>query len=85
MRRSPPWKRRPRPHHAQLHLPQLTAEESLLFVEIFERAIKAIWRAHGDSMADHLAMRGMETPPPFDAVILCDRDPNDPDNDDLPF
>lgn len=41
-----------RPPHAQLHLPPLTAHDALALVSILERAIAAVWRAHGDSMAD---------------------------------
>ena len=52
---SPPaWRRRGRPH-AQLHLPPLTAHEALLLCNLLDRAITAIWRAHGHSMADLLA------------------------------
>ena len=38
--------------HAQIHLPPLDAGYALTLVDIFERAIEAIWRAHGDRMAD---------------------------------
>ena len=38
--------------HAQIHLPPLDAGYALTLVDIFERAIDAIWRAHGDRMAD---------------------------------
>lgn len=42
-------RRRP---HAQLHLPPLEAHEALALVAICERLIAAVWRAHGDAMAD---------------------------------
>ena len=38
--------------HAQIHLPPLDAGYALTLVDIFERAIEAIWRAHGDRMAE---------------------------------
>jgi hypothetical protein len=38
--------------HAQIHLPPLDAGYALTLVDIFERAIDAIWRAHGERMAD---------------------------------
>jgi len=48
------WKRRGHPH-AQLHFPPLTAHEALLLCNLLDRAISALWRAHGDAMADLLA------------------------------
>jgi len=36
--------------HAQIHLPPLDAGYALTLVDIFERAIEAIWRAHGERM-----------------------------------
>lgn len=41
--------------HAQIHLPPLTADEALLVVNLLDRAIAALWRTHGDAMADLLA------------------------------
>ena len=41
----------PRPH-AQIHLPPLDAGYALTLVDIFERAIEAIWRAHGAHMSE---------------------------------
>lgn len=73
--------RPPRRRRAQIHLPPLTAEEALQIVALLDRAIAAIWRAHGDAMADHQAMRGIETPPPRDAVP--DGNPDAPDNIDF--
>lgn len=51
--RSSPSRRR----HAQLHLPALSAEQALLLVTVLERTIGAIYRAHGDAMADLCAAR----------------------------
>jgi hypothetical protein len=60
--------RRPPPPHAQIHLPPFDTSSALTIVDVFERAIAAIWRAHGDAMADLQAARGIETPRPVDAV-----------------
>lgn len=64
--------RRPPPPHAQIHLPPLDTSCALILVDVFERAIAAIWRAHGDAMADLQAARGIETPTPPDAVWESD-------------
>ena len=61
----------PRPSHnkhARLHLPHMSADEALLVVALLERAVQAIWRAHGDDMANQLAAAaGVEDPRPEDA------------------
>ena len=41
--------------HAQLHFPPLTAKEALLLSNLLDRAIVALWRAHGRAMSDLLA------------------------------
>lgn len=53
---------RPRPGgpHAQIHLPPLSAQEALLLANLLDRAIAALWRTHGDAMADLLAC--LDTP-----------------------
>jgi hypothetical protein len=51
-----PWKRCGYPH-AQIHFPPLTGEAALLVANLLDRAIAALWRAHGDAMADLLACR----------------------------
>ena len=43
---------RPRIARAQIHLPPLTTEQAWLLVKVLECAASAIWRAHGDAMAD---------------------------------
>ncbi|MFH0798700.1 MAG: hypothetical protein V2A66_00805 [Pseudomonadota bacterium] len=68
-----PFHKKQQPH-AQIHLPTLDAPEALLLVEILERAVQAIWRTHGPSMADHLAASGVDTPKPEDAVWSGDHD-----------
>lgn len=47
-------KRRPR---ARIHLPPLSADYALTLVGIFERAIEAVWRAHGEAMGDLQKLR----------------------------
>ncbi len=54
-----PWLRRGQ-HHAQVHFPPLTAEEALLLVKLLERIERAIWRAHGDAMAEFIGARDLE-------------------------
>jgi hypothetical protein len=71
--------RRPPPPHAQIHLPPLDTSSALTLVDVFERAIAAVWRAHGDAMADLQAARGVETPRPPGAVWVSDR--NGPHDD----
>ncbi len=46
-----------RRRHAQIHLPPLDAAYALTLANIFERASAAIWRAHGDCMAELLQLR----------------------------
>lgn len=50
-------KPRRRTRHPQIHLPPLDAGYALTLADIFERAIAAIWRAHGDRMAELLSLR----------------------------
>jgi hypothetical protein len=73
-----------RRRHAQIHLPPLTGQEAYLLAAILERAVSAIWRAHGDDMADFQGRAFTDAPPPADAVDVVDRDQND-DDQDLPF
>ena len=75
-------KRRRRPH-PQIHLPALEAQEALLLVAICERIITAIWRAHGDAMANVKANSLAPSPPPApsDSTPL----PLFPHDDDLLF
>ena len=53
-RGSLPWSRR-RHRHAQVHFPPLTGQEALLIVNLLDRVITALYRTHGDAMADLLA------------------------------
>lgn len=70
-------RRRP---HAQLHLPPLSAEQALVVVHVLERAISALYRAHGHAMSDLLAAR---LDPPALRVISVSG--SLPDDDDFPF
>jgi hypothetical protein len=62
-------------------LPNLPAADIKLLATILDRVLRAIWRAHGNGIADHAAMLGIETPPPVDAIWISDCD----DDPDLPF
>lgn len=64
--------KRIRPRHAQLHLPALNGQEAYLLVAILQRAVCAIWRAHGDDMADFQGRAFPDAPPPSDAVDVVD-------------
>lgn len=50
----------------------LETSSALTIVDLFEQAIAAIWRAHGEAMADLQAARGIKTPRPPDAVWASD-------------
>ena len=63
--------------HPQLHLPPLDADTALTVVAILERAIAAIWRAHGDPMAE-LLRQGRRANPAVEFVD--DGDPDAPDD-----
>lgn len=63
--------------HARLHMPSMTAEEALAVVALLEKAVEAIWRAHGNAMADRLASAGIETPRPQDGRWDGSPDPED--------
>lgn len=75
-----PWKRRGQ-HHAQVHFPPLTGEEALLLVKLLERIERAIWRAHGDAMADFLGCRDPDDALPKEPNSSPDVGPTDVDDD----
>lgn len=65
-------------NHAQLHLPPLNPDEAVLLASIFSRLESAIWRAHGNAMADFLGRTQPDsTPRPQGAVWTNDRDSGD--------
>ena len=68
-------------HHrrrrATIRLPALDAGYALTLVDIFERAIKAIWRAHGDRMSELAALRAAARRPRR-TDYADDGDPNAP-------
>lgn len=37
---------------ARMHLPHLAPDDALLLVSVLQRAIDAIWRAHGNEMVE---------------------------------
>jgi hypothetical protein len=47
--------------HVQIHLPPLDAHEALALVDLLERAIAAVWRTHGEDMAEIRAAGSTET------------------------
>jgi hypothetical protein len=53
-----------RPRRAQIHLPPLTGEEAHLLVALLDRAIAAVWRAHGHDMAVFLGHDFPDSPAP---------------------
>lgn len=63
--RSSPWHKQLR--HAVIHLPPFGAAQATDVVFFLEKVIEAIWRAHGDAMADYHARVGIEIPKPMDA------------------
>lgn len=72
--------RRRRPPHAQIHLPPLDADDALLVARVLESVERAIWRAHGDAMADRIQLRRATRPPPG---AVADGNPDAPDNGDF--
>lgn len=74
---------KPRRPHTQIHLPPLTGAQAYLLVGILDRAVAAIWRAHGDDMADFQGAEYPDLQPPDDAVIWSDRP--DASDDDIDF
>ena len=64
--------------HAQIHLPPLSPRDALFAVAVLERAIAAIWRAHGDAMAAERRQRDLEGRARHHGVTYGNPDP-DPD------
>ena len=70
-------------HHAQIHLPPLTAEEALLISNLLDRAIAALWRTHGDAMADLLACLDPDAAMSIDPDDSVPTPPAPPTDDDI--
>ncbi len=68
--------------YARVRLPSLSTDDALTLVDVLEPIVEAIWRTHGDAMAEEQALRGEETPRPPDAEWEC---PNPDANDDDEF
>lgn len=45
---------------ARIHLPPLSPSEALTVVRVLERALAAVWRAHGEQMRYELDIRALE-------------------------
>lgn len=76
----PPWNRHGR-LHAQVHLPPLSGAEALLLCNLMDRAITALWRTHGDAMAEVLSdlsprATPPEEPPPLPSASPPSTEPN---------
>ena len=76
------WKRRGDPH-AQIHFPPLTADEALLVANLLDRAITALWRTHGDAMADLLACIDPDAALPTEPTDAAPRDTSPLPDDDI--
>lgn len=79
---------RRRPRHAQLHLPPLRAEDALLVVNVLQKAMAAIWRAHGEAMADYLQVAYAGSMPRPPGAVWCgnsNASEHDLPDDDIPF
>jgi hypothetical protein len=59
-----PRRRRPSRRHAQVHLAPLDPDQAVALVVALENVIRAVWRAHGDAMADHQARISGDQPRP---------------------
>ena len=57
---------------ATLRLPWLTAEEAWALAAILEALQQAIWRVHGDAMAEYQGAVFPDHPAPAGARPLCD-------------
>jgi hypothetical protein len=66
-----------------LVVPRIRPADATWLVQSLERIVRAIWRAHGNAMADHLGMLGIDQPAaahrPLPRIELLFPD------DDLPF
>lgn len=81
-------RQRRRRAHARIHLPQLTGSEALIVANVMQRAVDAIWRAHGQAMVHALGCAQCGGPPLIDP-LRCDAEFNTANNRakqlDIPF
>lgn len=66
--------KRRRQRHARVELPPMNGEQAYLLAAVLEKTVSALWRAHGDAMADFQGRAFPDATPPPDAVTFIDRD-----------
>ena len=71
MNKDATWNKYPFLRHAVIHLPPLRGEDAHDAICLLEEIIKAIWQAHGTSIADYRAMMDIETPESPDSHRQC--------------
>jgi hypothetical protein len=72
--------KRSRQRHARVDLPPMNGEQAYLLAAILEQTATAIWRAHGEAMADFQGRVFPDAPQPPDSVTVIDSDLG-PDDD----
>jgi len=79
--------RRPRSdrRHARIHLAPLDPEQAWTLVVALENVIRAVWRAHGDAMADHQARISGHQPRPAGATWVSNTACQPHIDDEVPF
>lgn len=60
------------PRHAVIHLPALAPDEAVLVMQVLDRVIDAIWRAHGPAIEAQAAARGDGPARPASAPLSSD-------------
>jgi len=66
---------------AHIDLPSFTGEQAYLVADVLERLVSAIWRVHGDDMADFQGRVFPDATPPPDATTFTDRADGSSDDD----
>lgn len=54
----------------RLRLPDLTADQAVVLVDVLDQVITKIWRLHGDAMRDYMEAAGIPYPRPDDACSV---------------
>lgn len=67
----------------QIYLPPLDPEQAWTVVIVLERTINAIWRTHGNAMADYQGRVWPDLPPAPDAKLYRPKTLNHKDNQDF--